>query len=258
MNQMNPAQGKAGERVVVITGASGGIGSALSQEFLTLGYRVAMCDKDSSSSYVQSSKSRFFRMDVRKRSDVRAAIKKITHLWKRIDVLVNNAGIRTLMPVEDYDETEFKTMWDTNFMGTLHVTLAALPFLKKSKGRIINMASVSGFGNVLTGSTFYAVSKAAIMVFTRRLALEVGEYGVRVNAIAPGVVKSNMSMMGKTGEEAEKLEKFYKSRTMLHSIGYPSDIAKIAAFLASDSSNYMTGQVVVADGGNYDYLSHAI
>ena len=257
MSEASAVRPRTRGKVAVITGASGGIGSALSQEFLALGYKVAMCDRNSPPSRMQSSRSRFFRMDVRERSDVKAAIDEVARMWGRIDVLVNNAGIRTMMPIEDYDEAKFTTMWNTNFMGTLHVTLAALPFLKRTKGRVINMSSVSGFGNILAGSTFYAISKAAIMVFTRRLALEVGEYGIRVNAIAPGVVKSNMSMMGKTGKEAEKLEQFYRSRTMLHSIGYPGDIAKIAAFLASDASDYMTGQVIVADGGNYDYLSHA-
>lgn len=258
MNGSSATGQRTGKRVAVITGASGGIGGALSQEFLRLGYNVAACDIRRPSGAHGTPGLRFFRADVGKRSEVQAAVKDMAAAWGRIDVLVNNAGIRTLMPVEEYDEAEFAEMWNTNFMGTLHMTLAALPYLKKTRGRIINMASVSGFGNILRGSTFYAVSKAAIMVFTRRLAYEVGDYGIRVNAIAPGVVKSRMSLMGKTGNEAKKLEQFYKSRTMLHSIGYPSDVAKIAAFLASDSSDYMTGQVIVADGGNYDYLSHAV
>ena len=197
-------------------------------------------------------------MDVRVRPRVEAVVSDIADRWGRIDVLVNNAGIRTLMPISDFDEERFSEMWGTNFMGTLYMTLAALPFLKETKGRVINMASVSGFANTLSGSTFYAISKAAIMLLTRRLAFEVGDYGIRVNAIAPGVVKSNMSMQGKTGKAAAELEKFYRSRTMLHTVGRPQDVAKIAAFLASDSADYITGQVIVADGGNYDYLSHAV
>lgn len=254
---MGAPRGTPRMKVAVVTGASGGIGRALKQEFLRLGYTVAMCDKKRTASSAQS-KSRFFEMDVRDKFGVEGTIRSIGRTLGRIDVLVNNAGIRTLMPIQEYDETRFLEMWNTNFMGTLYVTLAALPFLKKTKGRIINMASVSGFGNTLSGSTFYAISKAAIMIFTRRLAFEVGNYGIRVNAIAPGVVKSKMSMLGKTGEEAEKLERFYKSRTILHTIGHPRDIAKVAAFLASDSATYMTGQVIVVDGGNYDYLSHGV
>lgn len=244
-------------RVAVVTGASGGIGSALTREFLDLGYSVARCDRKPAPGH-HGVRSRFYSVDVRDRARVEAVIREVADRWGRVDVLVNNAGVRTLMPIPAFDEERFSEMWETNFMGTLHMTLAALPFLRETKGRIINMASVSGFANTLSGSTFYAISKAAIMILTRRLAFEVGDYGIRVNAIAPGVVKSNMSMQGKTGKEAAELEEFYRSRTMLHTVGRPRDVAKIAAFLASDSADYITGQVIVADGGNYDYLGHGV
>ncbi|HLI46896.1 MAG TPA: SDR family oxidoreductase [Geobacterales bacterium] len=246
------------KKVVIITGAAGGIGKAISQKFLELGYLVAMCDKRNLEYNNRDENSLFFKIDITNFADVKSMVKKIIEKWKRIDVVINNAGVRYIIPTEEYDEEKFLEMWKINFMGTLYVTLATLPYLKITKGNIINIASTSGFGNTLPGATFYAVTKAAIMVLTKRLAFEFGKYGIRVNAIAPGVIRSPMSMQGKIGEEAKKLEEFYKSRTVLGRIGEPEDIAEIVAFLASDKASYITGHILVADGGNFDYLSHSI
>ena len=177
-------------------------------------------------------------------------------MFGRIDVLVNNAGVRSPpMSTEEYDEGKFLEMWNTNFMGTLYMTLAALPHLKQTKGSIINISSASGFANSIVGSTFYAISKAAVIVFTKRLAIEVGKYGIRANAVAPGPIKTAMSMKGKIGEEAEKLQKLYESQSMLGILGQPEHVAGVITFLASKSADYITGQVIVPDGGKWDYLS---
>jgi 3-oxoacyl-[acyl-carrier protein] reductase len=243
------------DKVVVVTGASRGIGEAVTREFLKLGARVARCSRSGKLNFPEADNSKFFEVDVSKKVEVVSAITKIMSTFGRIDVLVNNAGIRSPpMSTEEYDEGKFLEMWNTNFMGTLYMTLAALPHLKKTKGCIINMSSASGFANSVVGSTFYAVTKAAINVFTKRLAIEVGNYGIRVNAVAPGAIKTAMSMRGKTGEELRKLQELQASLTMLRMVGEPEHVAGVVTFLASKSADYITGQVIIVDGGKYDYL----
>lgn len=248
-------------KVVLITGALGGIGAAIAEEFATHGARIVLNDKKEGTlalaeKYPRSLK--FLKADISRRAEVNSMVDQAAEFFGRLDVLVNNAGVRHLMSAEEYDEQRFTEMWNINFMGVVYATLAALPHLKKSRGKVINIASAAAIGNDLPGSTYYAVTKAAVIIFTKRLAFELGRSGVRVNAIAPGVVKTQMSMMGKIGEEARKLEEDYRSKTYLGMLGEPQHIAKIAAFLASDSSGYMSGQVIVPDGGGRNYLTHGL
>lgn len=248
-------------KVVLITGALGGIGSATAEEFATHGARVIMNDKKESPSALIEKyplRVKFVKADVSRRPEVNSMVNQAAEFFGRLDILVNNAGVRYQMPAEEYDEDRFVEMWNINFMGAVYATLAALPHLKKTRGKVINISSAAAIGNDLPGSTYYAVTKAAVIIFTKRLAFELGNSGVRVNAIAPGVVKTEMSMMGKIGEEAIKLEEDYRSRTYLRMLGEPQHIAKIACFLASDSSGYMSGQVIVPDGGGRNYLTHGL
>jgi len=122
--------------------------------------------------------------------------------------------------------------------------------VKNRYGKIINIASIAGIGTAFPGTTPYAMTKAAIVILTRRLAFELGPYGINVNAIAPGMVLTDMS----TPEGVELARK----RCVLGRVGSPEDIARLAVFLASDESSYITGQVIVADGGRIDYLTHSL
>lgn len=246
------------DKVVLITGAATGIGEAISREFLKHGSRlVRVSHRTPLIPLADRTREVQSRADVSKRKEVSRMIKQAVSAFGGIDVLVNNAGLMSRFAIEDYDEAKFLEMWNINFMGTLYTTLEALPHIKESKGRIINISSASGMGNTLAQSTYYAVTKAAVTAFSRRLAFEVGKYGVRVNVVAPGPVKSRITLGGMTEEDARRKRERLKRKTMLHMLGEPSHIAKVVSFLASDAADYMTGQVIVVDGGNFDYLTRS-
>ena len=144
-------------------------------------------------------------------------------------------------------------MWRTNVMGAVHCCKEAIKYMiKKRSGKIINIASIAGIGTALSGTTAYAITKSAIILLTKRLAFELGPYGITVNAIAPGMILTDMSMVNPSRIEAAK------KRSILNKVGNPKDIAKLALFLASEDSNYITGQIIVADGGRIDYLTHSL
>jgi len=124
---------------------------------------------------------------------------------------------------------------------------AAKQMIRNKYGKIINIASIAGTGKALPGITLYAITKAAVIALTRRLAFELGPYNINVNAIASGMILTDMV----TPEEVE----YAKKHSVLGRVGNPEDIAELAAFLASDESSYITGQVIVADGGRIDYLT---
>ncbi|MGC8608918.1 MAG: SDR family oxidoreductase, partial [Thermoplasmata archaeon] len=126
------------------------------------------------------------------------------------------------------------------------------------KGNIINMASNAGIGTAAKNTTFYAITKASIIMFTKRLAFDLKDTGVHVNAIAPGWIETDFTIGGKQLEEIKKLEDDFKSRTTLEMFGKPDYIGNIALFLASADSIYVNGQVIVADGGRIDNLTHGI
>jgi Dehydrogenases with different specificities (related to short-chain alcohol dehydrogenases) len=173
-------------------------------------------------------------------------------------VLVNNAGIMHLMPFEEYNEELFNRMIDVNVKGIIYTTLEFLPQLKRTKGVIINIASNAGIGTAFEGTTYYAITKASVIILTKRMAFELGKYGIRVNAIAPGWVETDMTTANRSPEEVEKVKALVRSRTMLNMTGVPEDIANVTLFLASEDARYITGQTIVADGGRIDYLTHGV
>ena len=108
----------------------------------------------------------------------------------------------------------------------------------------------------MLGSTYYAVSKGAVIILTKRMALDLGKYGIRVNAIAPGWIETDMTLSGRPEEEVNRIREYVRTRTILGRTGLPNDIAKVALFLAV--ADYMTGQVIIVDGGRIDFLTHGI
>jgi len=198
------------------------------------------------------------RCDVSRRDEVRKAVEFVRDRLGDANVLVNNAGIMHLMPFEEYNEELFNRMIDVNVKGIIYTTLEFLPQLKRTKGVIINIASNAGIGTAFEGTTYYAITKAAVIILTKRMAFELGKYGIRVNAIAPGWVETDMTTANRSPEEVEKVKALVRSRTMLNMTGVPEDIANVALFLASEDARYITGQTLVVDGGRIDYLTHSV
>ncbi|BAB60510.1 3-oxoacyl-acyl carrier protein reductase [Thermoplasma volcanium GSS1] len=253
--------GKLEGKTALITGASKGLGRAIAEEFAKEGARVAINyahDEKSALEVKKITGGEIFKADVSNRDQVKEMARQIHEKLGKIDILVNNSGIWYLMPFENYDEEKVRRMLDVNLMGAIYTTLEFLPDLKEKKGTIINIGSNAGIGTAAKNTTFYSLTKAAIIMLTKRLAFDLSEYSIRVNAIAPGWIETDLTIGGKTDEEIRKLEEDFKSRTTLKMFGKPEYIGKAALFLASSDSVYMNGQVIVIDGGRIDNLTHSI
>lgn len=246
---------------ILVTGGTRGIGRAIAEDFKREGGRVAIFFNSSfeKAKELESSGFLVFKCDVSKREEVKKAKQIIEKEFNRLDVLVNNSGIMHLMNFEDFDEEKYEEMLRVNLNGTIYTTLEFLPLLKKSRNAaIINIASNAGIGTALEGTTFYAITKAGVIILTKRLAFELGKYGIRVNSVAPGWVETDLTLKGRKQEEIEELRKRFRERTSLRRTGSPEEISKIVLFLASEESSYITGQVIVADGGRVDNLTHSL
>jgi 3-oxoacyl-[acyl-carrier protein] reductase len=176
-----------------------------------------------------------------------------------VDILVNNAGISTRGgPLIDLQEEDFDVLFNINVKGIVFGTQAVAPhMMAQGRGKIINISSVAGLGtSLLPGNHLYASTKASINTLTKRLALELGLHGICVNAIAPGLIRTEMSLGQRTFTERRDRIRYFQERSMLRRIGKPEDIANVALFLASDESNFITGQVITVDGGRLDFLTH--
>lgn len=251
-------------KVVLVTGASRGLGRATALEFHRYGALVA-ANYNRSKEAAESLKREagdgleIFQADVSDRAQVKAMVKEIERTLGPVDVLVNNAGVWSLFPFEEFDEAKFEVMWKTNFMASVYTSLEVVPAMKrKGGGAIVNIASNAALGTAAQGTTFYAITKAALVTLTRRLAFELGGYSIRVNAIAPGWTETDMTIGGRAPAEVKQMEESFKARTALHMIGQPEHVAKLAVYLASRDSAFMTGQVIVMDGGRIDYLMHSM
>ncbi|MGC8543012.1 MAG: glucose 1-dehydrogenase [Vulcanisaeta sp.] len=252
--------GRFSNKVVLVTGGTRGIGRAIAEAFLREGARVAVtyAKSDYKARELEKMGILAIKCNVASRDDVKRAAETVRDRLGDVHILVNNAGVMYLMPLESYNEELFDSMINVNVKGIIYTTLELLPQLKKTKGVIINIASNAGIGTAFEGTTYYAITKAAVIILTKRMAFELGRYGIRVNAVAPGWVETDMTTANRTLEEIERVKALVRSRTMLGMTGVPSDIANVVLFLASDEARYITGQTIVADGGRIDYLTHGI
>jgi 3-oxoacyl-[acyl-carrier protein] reductase len=250
-------------KTALITGGSRGIGKAITKLFSEEGARVAI-NYNSSESDARKLKdevpdSEIFKADMSSREQVRGMFSEVGKKFGKIDILVNNAGVMDVMPFEQYDDARVRKMFDVNVFGPTYASLEALELLKKSREpAIINLASNAGVGTSASGTTYYAMTKAAIIMLTKRMAFDFRDAKIRVNAIAPGWIKTDMTLAGKSEKEIMDAEEFFKSRTSLSMTGEAIHIAKAALFLASRDSEYMNGQILVVDGGRTDNLTHSL
>jgi 3-oxoacyl-[acyl-carrier protein] reductase len=188
--------------------------------------------------------------DVTSKAEVQNLVDTAVAQLKRVDILVNDAGITRRALLMDMSEEDWDAVLAVNLKGVFLCTQAAAKYMIAQRyGKIINIASIAGINALLPGTANYATSKAGVIRFTAASALELGPYGINVNAIAPGTVVTEMTRTGRTPEEFEQFVETSKQRTALRRVGIPKDIANVVVFLASEESAYITGQVIPVEGG---------
>jgi NAD(P)-dependent dehydrogenase (short-subunit alcohol dehydrogenase family) len=241
-------------RVAIVTGGSRGLGAEFAEGLAEAGASVMLCARRDEWLVpgVESLRGRGFavhamRCDVSNIEQVQAVIDTTVERFGQIDILVNNAGVSWGGRPETMTLAQWQKVIDTNLTGAFLFSQAAgREMLKRQYGRIINIASIAGLQGNVNGPYYagYAASKAGLMGLTRELAASWGRHGIRVNAIAPGFFPSRLS------EASIKLvEDGIKKTTPLGRVGQPGELKGVAVFLASDASNYITGQTIVVDGG---------
>jgi NAD(P)-dependent dehydrogenase (short-subunit alcohol dehydrogenase family) len=244
--------------VAVVTGAGSGIGQAIATGFGREGAHVAVLDinaetaaKTAAAIAAAGGKAKAFTLDVTDRGACREAAAKVASEVGAVSILVNNAGINRRNAFAGDPDAVVKDWQDImaiNLNGMFNVTHAFLTPLRASKGRIVNIASIQSFVHVRTpNSPAYTTSKHGVLGFTRALAAELGKDGVRVNAIGPGLIETPLNAQVRANNP--ELIKIFVDHTPLGRAGKPEDIVGPALFLASDMSSYVTGAIVMADGG---------
>jgi len=240
-------------RVALVTGGSRGIGRAIALAFADAGADVAISgrklpDLESVADEIgkKGVKSMAVASHIARGEESKALVDKVKGEWGKIDILVNNAGTNPYYgPLLEAEEWAWDATMNVNLKGPFLLSQRVAGMMKEQGGgSIINMASIMGM--VPSEIGFYSVTKAGLIMLTKVLAREWGQYKIRVNAIAPGVVKTRLSEA--LWKDPVKGEEAAKSKALGY-IGVPEDIAGAALFLASDASSYVTGEVIVVDGG---------
>ena len=239
-------------KVAFITGATRGIGRAIALELANEGYNIALNYRTENEA-LETLKKEISELgvecypvqgDVSKAEDSERMTKEIIEHFEQIDVLVNNAGITKDKLIQRMKEEEFTDVINVNLVGTFNITKNVIKYMtKKRYGKIINISSVVGIsGNA--GQSNYAASKAGIIGFTKSIAKELASRNITANAVAPGFIKTDMTNVLK-----DEVKETIEGTIPLKRLGTAEDVAKVVKFLASDDSNYITGQVINVDGG---------
>ena len=234
-------------KTAIVTGAARGIGLATTRVFVESGWQVAMIDRDGETladAVATLDHVHGIDCDVSHADEVEEMVAETLDRFGAIDALVNNAGVADFGPIEETTFERWRTVMETNLDGPFLCTQAATPALKASKGSIVNIASISGL-RASTLRVAYGTSKAAVIQLTQQQAVELGEYGIRANCVAPGPVRTKLAM----AVHSQDIIDAYHDAIPLARYGTEREIAEAIVFLCSDKASYITGQVLAADGG---------
>lgn len=241
-------------RVAIVTGGSRGLGKEMAEGLAEAGARLMLCARRAEwlAPTLEEFRARGFQAegmlcDVAKPEQVQAVVDKTIETYGQLDILINNAGVSWGERPEAMPLDKWQKVLDVNLTGVfLFAQAAGREMLKRGYGRIINISSVSGLQSSATGPHYvgYAASKAGVFGLTRELAASWGRQGIRVNAIAPGFFHSRLA-----DAAIEQVEPAIKDRNPIPRVGLAGELKGVAVFLAADASNYITGQVIVVDGG---------
>jgi 3-oxoacyl-[acyl-carrier protein] reductase len=251
---MVKAQSRLAGKVCVVTGASRGIGAGIATAMAQAGAAVIanyVSSKGAADTVVaeivaQGGKALAVQADMSKPLDISRLFQVTINTFGRLDILVNNAGVYRGQSLEEITVDEFHRQFDTNVLGTILAIKEAARYFGSEGGSVINVGSIDSV-RAVPNMTVYSATKGAIDAVTRVLAAELGPRGIRVNVVAPGGVETEG--LHQTGFMGSPLERAVVDATPLGRLGQPSDIAKVAVFLASDDAKWITGERITASGG---------
>ncbi|MBT7221605.1 MAG: SDR family oxidoreductase, partial [Marinovum sp.] len=229
-------------RTAIITGAARGIGQATARILQAQGLKVALIDRDADALAEATNAlpgSLPCLCDVSQPDQVDQMAAEMTAKLGRVDVLINNAGVADFGPLEDTDFQRWRRVMETNLDGVFLCSQALLPALKSSRGAIVNIASISGL-RASTLRVAYGTSKAAVIHLTQQQAVELGEFGIRANCVAPGPVRTKLAM----AVHSDEIIAAYHDAIPLNRYGSEDEIAEVISFLASEKASFVTGQLI--------------
>lgn len=244
--------GKLDGKVAVVTGGSSGIGRGIAERFAKEGASVIIVGRHEDALKEVSDNNNniiYVAGDITDSSVVQNIVDTAKEKFGRLDILVNNAGWCPVKPITEMTVEDYDKAFDLDVRAVVDLTTKALPMIIETKGNIINLSSV-GARNPGVNLSMYTGAKAAIENFTRVWAIELADSGVRVNAIAPGAIRTNIwNVPGLTKEESKKHEDSIAVNIPFKRFGTPDEVANIAMFLVSDEASYVSGSIYAVDGG---------
>lgn len=253
------------QQVAIITGGSRGIGRAISNRLAAQGAAVCVnytaqaepADALVAELRANGTSAIAVRADVSSPAEAQSLIAQAEAELGPPTILVNNAGVSMPATLETYDEAALERMRRVNVNGVINTVRAVMEGMKaRGYGRIVNVASNAAIGTALPGTTFYAASKAEVLILSKRFAMELGRDGITVNCVCPGWIVTDMTRRNASEEDFAARVAGMAERTMVGRAGAPADIAAAVAFLASPEAGFTTAQVLTVDGGRKDYIGH--
>jgi 3-oxoacyl-[acyl-carrier protein] reductase len=241
-------------KVALVTGGSRGIGRAIALQLGAEGADVAFTYRERADKAQEvvdeleslGARSRAFQVDVSDFASAQLTVDELASAWGHLDILVNNAGIHQNEAIWAMEEAQWDEVLEVNLKGTFNYIRAVAPgFREQGAGRIINIASIHGLRGRAAGPN-YSAAKAGVIGLTKSVARDLGPYGVTVNAVAPGIVETDM-----VRELPKDRKASFVAQIVMGRIGQPEDVAHLVAFLASDRARHITGEVIKVDGGQY-------